>query len=88
MGRRFEDGVEGRRPQLVSAVVELRKLIRKKPTSFATCHSFSGASVIGSAPQQDPDSQTYWPKYFGWRGTEVRTHAARSHCMHVPLVGT
>lgn len=78
--RRFEDGVEGRRLPACKCVVELRKLIRKKPTSFPARYSPSVTSVIGSAPLQDPDSQTYWSRYFGWRVTEVRTHAARSHC--------
>lgn len=55
MGRRFEDGVEGRTTAAAcKCVVELRKLIRKKPTSFTTRHSPCGASAIGSAPRQDP----------------------------------
>lgn len=77
--RRFEDGVEGKTATACKCVVELRKLIRKKPTSFPTRHSPCDASAIGSAPQQDPDRQTYWSRYFEWRVTEVRTHAARSH---------
>lgn len=54
MGRRFEDGVEGRRTAAAcKCVVELRKLIRKKPTSFTPA-----IPLVALAPSEAPHDET------------------------------
>lgn len=59
-------------------VVELRKLISKKPTSFPSPISTCGLSAVGNAPLEDPESSSHWSTYMSRWGPSTRVHCTHA----------
>lgn len=81
MGGRFEDGVEGRQQrQLVSASWNLESESGRSPLLFQGAIPF-----VELAPSGAPHIRTPFTGLDTWvERQKEHTHAARSHCMHVP----